>query len=204
MLRYASIVLALSLCSGPLRANSLVVNGSFEDPASNGSPSLGLGSTYLTGWTVIDAEIAQLRNVDFPLLFPSDGTYSLDLTGYHDGTPWGGVEQIIATILGATYAIHFDTRGTTAVTVSAGDLHAVGSGTGQDWTTYNGFFTALDSSTTISLIGLTGGNYIGLDNVIVNLDHLASTVPEPGTIWMIASGLVLAGLGRVRRFPARR
>lgn len=185
---------------------NLITNGSFESPTSNGIPSLSIGSTYLTGWTVINAEIAQ-EGPAFPTINSSNGNYSLDLTGYHDSAPYGGVEQVIATIPFAVYNISFDVgalSGTSAVQVLVSNLLNTGFSTsaseGVVWTTFTSIFTALSPTTTIDLIGTQSswnGVYIGLDNVIVELDHQPNQIPEPTSIALLASGLL--GLGTVRR-----
>jgi hypothetical protein len=160
-------------CSFAAQAN-LIVNGSFEDPASQGSPSLPIGSTYLTGWTVINAEMAQLCPGCFGVT-ASEGMYSLDFTGYHDAPPYGGVRQVISTVPFNVYKLSFDVgaiSGVSGIDVSAGDLHhtAFSEASALTWTTFSSTFTALSSVTTIDLIGVqpsNGGRYIGLDNVIV-------------------------------------
>jgi hypothetical protein len=182
---------------------NLITNGSFESPASAGSPSLPNGSTYLTDWTVVNAEIAQIYPGCFGLT-ASDGSYSLDLAGYHDAAPYGGVQQIIATVPFAVYDISFDVgavSGTSGIQVSAGNLlnNGFSTASGLTWTPFSSTFTALSSTTTISLIGTqaSAGAYIGLDNVIVELNHLPSSVPEPATWMLIGIGLVVfIGLNR--------
>ena len=185
---------------------NLITNGSFELPASSGIPSLSIGSTYLTGWTVINAEIAQ-EGPTFPTITSSNGNYSLDLTGYHEAAPYGGVEQVISTIPFAVYNISFDVgalSGTSAIHVLASNLLDTGFSTsasgGVGWTTFTSSFTALSPMTTIDLIGTQSswnGVYIGLDNVIVELDHQPNQIPEPASLALLVAGLL--GLGSVRR-----
>lgn len=184
---------------------NLITNFSFETPASAGSPSLVSGSTTLTGWTVINAEIAQIRNGDFAGLNAEDGTYSLDLTGYHDSSPYGGVQQTIATTPGATYSISFFVgayNGVSTVGVTAGNLNTTASASAalasntQVWNQAYLQFVASGSSTPISLFGTAasaGGTYIGLDNVSVNL--ISSAVPEPATFSL--AGLALLAFARL-------
>jgi len=161
-----------------------------------------LGSTYLTGWTVISAEIAQICPGCFGIT-ATDGLYSLDLTGYHDSAPYGGVSQTIATTPGETYTIQFDvgSLGSAQVQVSAGSLLDVASSTstGFGWTTYSSTFTALAATTDIQLTGFSTSNgyYIGLDNVIVTD---APSVPEPGSLLLVGlGGLAVPLLARRRR-----
>jgi hypothetical protein len=202
MSRFLLFSTALFALSFQCQAN-LLTNGSFEDPASAGAPSLAAGSTYLTGWTVVNAEIAQICPGCFSVT-ASDGAYSLDLAGYHDNTPFGGVAQTIATTPGDVYSISFDVNslaGTTSIAVTAGDLSDIGSSSApfDTWTTYSGFFTALDDNTPIELIGSSSGNntYVGLDNVVVNFDH-AGAAPEPSTILLLLAGALLLPAVRQR------
>jgi hypothetical protein len=60
-------------------------------------------------------------------------------------------------------------------------------------------FTASSNSTLLSFLGTAGVQYIGLDNVSVD-DLGGPTVPEPATILLLGSGLLL--MGRMRRRKA--
>jgi len=204
-----AITTGIALMSGGIAQANLLSNGSFETPASTNVPSLPVGSTYLTGWTVYNQEIAHIPNGAFSL-FASDGLYSLDLAGYHDFLPYGGVQQTIATTAGAVYDISFDVgavNGVTSVEVTAGSLLGAATSSAQQsnvgvWTTYNSTFTALGSLTTISLKGTgasSGGTYVGLDNVNVTFNHFAVAVPEPETYAMMLAGLGLLGFSAKRR-----
>src|SRR5690349_7006660 len=96
---------------------NLLVNGSFEigfpalpnHPGDN-TESLAVGSTEITGWTVINGEIAWINTVPVNAfgLAPTDGSKLLDLTGYHDSVPYGGVSQTVATIQGLDYTPSID------------------------------------------------------------------------------------------------
>lgn len=211
----AAVSFAVGMASLPLQA-SIITNWSFETPPTAGSPSLATGSQYLTGWTVVTAEIAQVRNGDFSGISAAEGLYSLDLAGYHDSFPYGGVTQTLTTIPGGVYSVQFDVgsaSGTATVQITAGDLLATGSSsTGNataSWQTYSGFFTASAASTDLTLLGLTassGGTYIGLDNVVVNFDHQSET-PEPSALWLAGLGglglLLLRRRSRGCRLPVR-
>jgi PEP-CTERM motif len=63
-------------------------------------------------------------------------------------------------------------------------------------------FTAAGTSTTISLLGDAGVNYIGLDNVAVqcrNTGGCGTGVPEPGVLGLMSLGLAAVGLVGRRR-----
>jgi hypothetical protein len=69
-------------------------------------------------------------------------------------------------------------------------------GTLNDWYHETMSFVATGSSTTVTLQGAGGFNYIGLDNVSVDLASVPA-VPEPATLSLL--GLGLAGIGLMRR-----
>ena len=163
--------------------------------------SLNPNATNITGWTVINNEMAWLEGATTFNLPPSDGNRSLDLTGFSDSSPFGGVSQILSTEIGKEYNLMFDlgatTRGSSpivAITASADSFSQVFSRNNfqsvQTWDTFTFNFTATDTETTISLIGNTGQTYIGLDNVVLEESNSVS-VPESSNIL----GLILVGGG---------
>jgi Protein of unknown function (DUF642)/PEP-CTERM motif len=215
-------------------AANLLTNGSFENTA-NFSPNSGNdtmilcsaatspclynppgSSTSITGWTVIGASGSELAWIgptnpySGAASYASNGSYFLDLTGYNDGAPYGGVSQTIATTPGSSYRLSFDlgddqayNGGYTsdAITASAGSTSqtfysSTDPGT-DDWATQTLDFTAAGSETTISLVGAQGWAYIGLDNVIVTSTSSLSTAPEPTSLALFGTGL--ASLGLIRR-----
>lgn len=210
-------LLGLALLATPGRAANLLVNGSFEDgafvPDGNGAMSLFPSSTTMTGWTVISNELAWIKSGSFGVTAP-DGDKFLDLAGYHDSAPYGGVEQSIATGVGSVYLLEFeigtfDSAGVAkSVFASAGDASATLSGIStsfaSEWHYVSLQFTAIAAATQISLVGTgSGGTYIGLDNVSVTL--IRAAVPEPSTAVLAAFGLAaIAGFGGVRRFRTSR
>ncbi len=159
----------------------LVVNGSFEDgvftPPGNATMSLAPGASQLQGWEIIGDSVAWI-GVGNPFgLTASDGERLLDLTDYQSGAPFGGVRQTIASVPGREYVLSFYLGSATsqgrpsAVTVSAGETVETFTspldGTNNDWNLNSLRFTASGATTTISIAGVQGLHYIGVDGVSV-------------------------------------
>jgi hypothetical protein len=229
----ALVVGLLALAAGgSASAANLILNGSFEKasagnslPTGNGE-SLPSGSTAIADWTVFGGlssdGLAWLVNGNGYGVSTPYGSYFLDLTGYHDKTPYFGVEQTIATTEGQSYALTFRLgvdqssdiyNGPIGVTAKAGSRSKVfdnydPSGTGNIWKVFTLDFTAKSASTLISIQGEEGDQYIGLDDVVVRARPTAewtaspSAVPETST-WamMIVSfaGLALVGYRKAKK-----
>lgn len=225
---------AFAAGSGANAAN-LILNGSFERasagnslPTGNGE-SLPDGSTAIAHWTVFGGlssdGLAWLVNGNGYGVSTPYGSYFLDLTGYHDETPYFGVEQTIATTPGQAYALTFRLGvdqssdiydGPIGVTVKAGSRSKVfdnydPSGTGNIWKSFTLDFTAKSASTLISIQGEEGDQYIGLDDVVVRARTTTewtaslSAVPEtPTWTMMIVSfaGLAFIGYSRAKKNEA--
>ena len=192
-IKRASILAAVVLSVGlPSHAN-LLSNGSFESgnfvPDASDTMSLGVGATDMTGWTVQNAALAWIGPSNPFSLTASDGGYFLDLSGYHDNAPYGGVSlsQNIATTVGTQYRLSFDIGTSPAYDTAAVSVQVtagVGSSTFtsipllvNQWESFLFDFTATSASTAISLVGQAATNekYIGLDNVSLTV------IPEPST-----------------------
>ncbi len=199
----------IGMLSTGAQASNLVTNGSFEDATNfvdNGQDTMqvALASTLMTGWTVIGGHDTAWIGPTNPFsLSASDGRYFQDLTSYYTGGPFSGVSQSIATQAGHHYLLTFDLGSSTiwglpsAIQASAGASSQTFTST---LSTTNGWegeslaFTASGASTNLSLLGTSGFNYIGLDNVSV-VD--VGGVPEPATWTMMLIGF--GGLGAALR-----
>jgi hypothetical protein len=195
------------------RAN-LVVNGSFENTqntfvasglgANQDTMPLTLGSTAIPGWTVTTAALAWIGPSNPFGLSAAEGSYFLDLSGYHDNQPYGGVaaSTAFATTIGQQYQVTFDLGSDKNYNTASPQVDlAVNGGPAQvfvaspignavnRWEIFSYVFTATTASTTLSFAGAGPDNqkYIGLDNVSV------VPVPEPATA--IAGLLLLLPFG---------
>jgi Protein of unknown function (DUF642)/PEP-CTERM motif len=195
-------------------AANLLTNGSFElgnfVPSEPGSMLLSAGALDITGWSVINGGLAWDGPSNPYGLTASAGSYFLDLTGDYDHSPYGGVQQTIATTIGGQYQLTFDIGSSTAydnngglIPVSIQANAGASSGTfttatptsASQWQAFSFNFTATSTTTLISLDGQASKNiqYIGLDNVDIE------AVPEPGTLMLLAGPGLLA-LVASRRF----
>ncbi len=162
----------------PENTGPAVQNGSFEvGPNPGGSfITLAVGSTAITGWTVIVGSIDYVG----PYWQPSDGARRLDL----NGNQAGGVAQTIPTVPGRTYRVSFDLAGDVVcgptikrlrveAAMQTGDFEFDITGHSRPamgWIEQVWQFTAADTETTLSFYSLVGGNCgPTLDNVRVTL-----------------------------------
>jgi hypothetical protein len=200
-----SLLICLLACfvsaQGALINNGGFELGTFVDDG-NGTDSFLAGPTTITGWTAVGRQVSWIRNPNPWLLSAEEGTHFLDLTGYQTGAPFGGVTQTIATSVGQQYDLSFFLGSYTqrwggppvAILASAGSTSQTftltTTSTTSTWTPFSMLFTATSPNTAITLTGAAGVEYIGLDNVSVDL---ASTVPEPKSWALMMLGLGLVG-----------
>jgi MYXO-CTERM domain-containing protein len=213
-----SLVICIALAVGPAaHAANLLVNGSFEQGAfinqGNQTMSLAGGSTAITGWTVLNDVTAWIDAGNPFGLSASDGSRFLDLTDYSAGAPFAGVSQTFATLAGATYTLSFDLGGSNfwgrpdaLIASAAGTSQVFATGPASttspnnDWYSESMSFVATGASTTLMLQGSQGFNYIGLDNVSVELTSAppVPAIPEASTWALMLAGLAACG-ARARR-----
>lgn len=183
-----SMVFSIVLYGISANATNLLVNGSFENGTytfgGDGAQNVAPGDTTIAGWSVITKSIAPILNTNSYLILPQDGTISLDMQGYYESYPYGGVQQTIATQAGSQYRLSFWIGvqnsigigvGPAAVAATAGATSQTFTntltGAGNQWQQFTMDFTAAGALTTISLSGQStqGGAYIGLDNAAVEI-----------------------------------
>ncbi|MGC1818450.1 MAG: choice-of-anchor C family protein [Casimicrobiaceae bacterium] len=206
---------ALVLCSVVQAAP--FQNGSFESgsvPNTCNVYDLPIGSTTITGWTVIQGAI------DWEGPSPcgwvaSNGSNSIDLLGQGGST--GGIQQTFDTIPGSTYSVSFDLAGnyggapvvkpltvTVASVTQSYTFDTTGkSATNMGWTRKSFTFTATSSSSTlafVSNVGFVSNAGAVIDNVTVAPLGTASTaVPLDWAQWAAAILLLTTGVLVLRR-----
>lgn len=179
---------------------SIIQNGSFEDGTYPGGQfeTLSYGATNLSYWTVGGDSIDWI----YSYWSPSDGSYSLDLSGQGSGS----ISQTFETVEGQQYKVLFDMAGNPDNTDKLKDLRVTAAGTSTEYT-FNAtgktktdmgwvqnlfLFTADSTSTTLTFLSLEDNAYgPALDNVRL------SAIPIPGAVWLFGSGLI--GLVGIRR-----
>jgi Protein of unknown function (DUF642) len=221
--RSAAVLLVLGAVSA--HAN-LITNGSFENTGATfvgdaNKVDILVNSTAIPGWTTNSKPTAWIENGNPYDIPASDGNFFLDLTGYADTKAggYGGVMQSFATTAGTAYVVTFDLgyggnstffSGPAIVTVSAAGATQVFTSDSGDprpaqWNHETFDFTASAATTTLSIVGASGIDYIGVDNVDVELGASRSAVPEPGTCALLFTAMGFLGtIARLRRSSCKR
>ena len=216
--RLGLVLIVLAMNAGATASRADFINGGLEAGAytfnSQGADSLAVGSTAITGWTTIGGELAVIQDTNGFGISTPFGDKFLDLTGYHDSAPYGGIQQSVGTVLGQSYVVSLylgenatvGAGGPVSVLVSAGSssatLTANPTGPNDIWTLETFSFTAISASTLVSIQGAStdNGHYIGLDNLsIVG----PSAVPEPASLALTAIGVASALAAARRRLGGR-
>jgi len=157
-------------------AASAVTNGSFETGTDPGvfSTLVAGDNTSVPGWTVTAGSVDYIGSY----WTASDGTRSLDMTGFSAGA----ISQMFTTVPGHTYTVAFDMAGNPAgaptvktLTVDAGSLPTTYTFdttgktlTNMGWQPQTYSFTATGTSTTVTFTSMDSGFYgPALDNVMI-------------------------------------
>jgi len=152
----ATVNITVNAVSDTYLLSNLVANGSFEQFSGGGTSA---GSTAITGWTVTGSDVDRVSSAGWQ---PADGTYSLDMNGFHPG----GVQQTFATVAGAQYTVgfslsknpgnadHATLHVSAAGAVQDYTFNAANSGADMKWSQQTFSFTATGSSTTLDFNSL--------------------------------------------------
>jgi choice-of-anchor C domain-containing protein len=199
----AVLVLSIFCFSSNVSADPVLLNGSFENgvpPFDSHDIDIVAGSTAITGWTVIGGGVDLLEDP----WDVSDGLRAVDL----DRRSPGGIEQSFATLVGDTYIVSFDLSGNPQggsrfkpLRVSVGGLTSdfVFDSAGQTidaliWQAVVFSFVATNTVSTLRFESLSSSD----SSFGALIDHVdVSSVPEPSTLVLVATGLVI-GRWRLR------
>jgi choice-of-anchor C domain-containing protein len=190
-------------------------NGSFEHGSPIATPApcfviLPIGSTNITGWTVIRGDI-DWQSPGCGVQSATDGIATLDLVGDQSV---GGIQQTFDTLPGATYQVSFDLNGNYGagpvikplqVTVAGVTQNYTFSTAGETvanvgtyWVTKTFTFVASASSSTIAFVSDTTGQGVNagavIDNVRINQAG-PSDVPLDWAQW--AAALLILGAASI-------
>lgn len=212
--KLSALAALLALTLPATASANLILNGSFEAPAldSGTITTFGVGSTAITGWTVlgVDSSIISGDHISSLLLLQAQaGQQWLDLTGPGTNSSANGISQNIATLVGQTYALSFYVGSATenaTLFASTVDVSIAGSArvsytnptaptTQFDWQLFTVQFTATSPTTEIAFYnGSENFNHLSaLDNVAV------TAIPEPSTYALLFGGSILGWVVYRRR-----
>jgi len=218
MQRMVAVLSVALLWVGNADAVNIVSNGSFENftgtfgnvISGDGGSRINPGEAFLTGWDVVTDEIALLQNGNLYNLTASDGTRFLDLTGYTSAGSQGISQLLSGLTIGQQYKFSVDLgirngdcggafcQGPITVSASIGSTNQTfthdSADPGNIWKSFGFNFTANSSDLLLKILGTSGDDFIGVDNVLVEAIDTppgpGGTAPEPSALLLFGSGLV--------------
>jgi hypothetical protein len=193
-------------------AQNLIQNGDFATPVVSNYEEFDSPSSGITGWTVSFGNVDLSASFNYPAYLANQ---SVDLAG----DMLGGIEQQFNTTPGQQYQLDFyySNNGnyvgnvTADVSVTGNSTlleqsvsHSDGTLSNMDYDLFSEDFTA-DSTNATLAFAATGesldGPQPGAGGIVVD-DVSVTSVPEPGSLWLLGMSLV-AIAARHRRLPYR-
>ena len=196
----ASFIGGIALLASVTANASLIVNGSFENNTVNAGGWKSFNSSQVDGWSS-EAGIEIWNNLFNVAAFDGNNLAELNSAG----SGYQSLSQSFASEAGQTYALDFaytarDTLNESfevvisdANTASILFSQVIAQTTRRQWNTFNSVFVASSDETVISFNSLTRGSNGNL------LDAVSVTVPEPGSLGLMALGLIALASGRLRK-----
>lgn len=220
---WLALIAAATVTAGSAEA-ATINNGSFETPTTSYGDRYEIGSTGITGWTVVgnDGSAVDTAGTGHNVALLTNGAYSLstpfgaqfvDLTGYSDTAPYAGLSQAITTVADQAYTVTFWLGssltnglyvGPVSVKVGAGDGYTViandgpldpdATPQGMQWTQQTYNFTATGTSTTLSIIGNSSAG-----GQFIGLDNVSiADAAAPGAVPEAATwAMMIVGMGAI-------
>lgn len=191
-------------------AQNLLINGSFELPASNGSNEVIPGnSTFITGWTTTRNGVERFNPALFASGTAQDGSLVIDICPFT--FTGGGIQQTFATTPNQLYRLTFfagtsnasSRTGDCVIDVLVGNVTQSFTLLNQQaaiiWNPFTIDFTATDALTTLTFDNTQNANshFANLDNVSVT-SLSAAAAPEPGTLSLLLLLALPAACRRLR------